>query len=81
MVEIEFPQNGLGCIKGRSGPVLASSSARSLPSTPLCPGTHEKVILFIRTTLLIAMMQSHTSFDLTSYKPMASKAALLSDKM
>lgn len=71
--------HGLGALNGFSDFFLASSSAISLPSTPECPGTQIKVVLFATATHLMALMQSHMSLDPTSYAPIILRVAMLED--
>ena len=61
------PNAGSGPTKVVVAPFLASWSAFSLPSIPLCPGTHTRVTLFWFPSVFRSCRHSHTSFEVTSH--------------
>ena len=78
--QLDTLQNGSGPISIFKDPSLASSSAASFPETPECPGTQNKLTLFLPDNFFKRSMHSHTSLDwhLSAFK--AFKAAWLSEK-
>ncbi|KAL0902595.1 hypothetical protein ABMA27_000431 [Loxostege sticticalis] len=81
IVLLDIGTKGSGPIGAVSEPFLARLSAISLPSTPVCPGTHIRVTLLNFPSLLSACIAFRTSFDSTLTDARALSAAWLSLRM
>ncbi|KAL0870386.1 hypothetical protein ABMA27_005396 [Loxostege sticticalis] len=78
IVLLDIGTKGSGPIGDVSEPFLARLSAISLPSTPVCPGTHIRVTLLNFPSLLSACIAFKTSFDSILTDARALSAAWLS---
>jgi hypothetical protein len=59
----KIPQAVLGPVNGYREPILASCSAVSLPSIPLCPGTHIRYTLLRTASVIRDWWQSQTNLE------------------